>query len=254
MLAEERQNAIVAQVNANGSVLVKELSLKYGVTEDSIRKDLTSLEKKGLLKKTYGGAVKIRVNVHDYYASQRKDKNVAEKQIIAKKAYDIIQDGDVIFLDISTSNIELAKLLIENQRNVVVISNMIEVMMVFTAETNIEFVFIGGHMSKGNDGFVGAMANQEIEKYHFDKVFMGVVGVDLDNNRVSTYNIDDAATKTLIMSCSDQKYMMLETRKFEAEGNYRFAKVSDFTGGIMEASCENAIYYKKMNKYQVEWY
>lgn len=57
MFAEERQNQIVALVNKNGSVRVKELSEKYQVTEDSIRKDLTFLEKKGLLKKTYGGAM-----------------------------------------------------------------------------------------------------------------------------------------------------------------------------------------------------
>ena len=65
MFAEERQNMIAAMVNKNGSVRVKDLSEQFQVTEDSIRKDLTLLEKKGLLKKAYGGAVKKRVNVHD---------------------------------------------------------------------------------------------------------------------------------------------------------------------------------------------
>ena len=62
MLARERQNKIVEIVNREGSVLVKELSELFKVTEDSIRKDLSALEKKGLLKKTYGGAIKNRVN------------------------------------------------------------------------------------------------------------------------------------------------------------------------------------------------
>ena len=57
MLVEKRQESIVEQVNQEGSVLVKELAKKFDVTEDSIRKDLTALQKKGLLKKTYGGAV-----------------------------------------------------------------------------------------------------------------------------------------------------------------------------------------------------
>ena len=56
MLVEKRQESIVEQVNQEGSVLVKELAKKFDVTEDSIRKDLTALQKKGLLKKTYGGA------------------------------------------------------------------------------------------------------------------------------------------------------------------------------------------------------
>ena len=74
MLARERQNKIVEMVNTEGSVLVKELSELFDVTEDSIRKDLSLLEKKGLLKKTYGGAVKNRVNTHELYVSQRKGK------------------------------------------------------------------------------------------------------------------------------------------------------------------------------------
>ena len=85
MLARERQNKIVEMVNANGSVLVKELSEMFEVTEDSIRKDLSLLEKKELLKKTYGGAVRNRVNTHELYVSQRKGKNVEEKKKIAKK-------------------------------------------------------------------------------------------------------------------------------------------------------------------------
>ncbi|MFR6099127.1 MAG: DeoR family transcriptional regulator, partial [Longibaculum sp.] len=57
VFAQERQESIVSQVNAEGSVRVKDLSLKFEVTEDCIRKDLALLEKKGLLKKAYGGAV-----------------------------------------------------------------------------------------------------------------------------------------------------------------------------------------------------
>ena len=60
MLAQQRQEAIVEEVNEKGSVLVKELAIKYNVTQDSIRKDLSVLQKQGLLKKTYGGAVRIR--------------------------------------------------------------------------------------------------------------------------------------------------------------------------------------------------
>ena len=105
MFAEERQNDIVSLVNKKGSVRVKELSEKYDVTEDSIRKDLTQLEKKGLLKKTYGGAMKIRINVHDLDVAQRKDKNIEMKQMIAQKALELIKDGDMVFLDISTANL-----------------------------------------------------------------------------------------------------------------------------------------------------
>ena len=147
MLARERQNKIIEMVNSNGSVLVKELSELFKVTEDSIRKDLTLLERKGFLKKTYGGAVKNRVNTHELYVSQRKGKNVKEKREIAKKAFDLIEEGDVVFLDISTINIELIKLIVEADLKITVVTNMIDVMLSFTAPSETNLIFVGGKLN-----------------------------------------------------------------------------------------------------------
>ena len=97
MLVEKRQESIVEQVNQEGSVLVKELAKKFAVTEDSIRKDLTALQKKGLLKKTYGGAVRIRAKIAstDIVARHRVGKNQADKVEIAKRALTCIEEGDL---------------------------------------------------------------------------------------------------------------------------------------------------------------
>lgn len=252
MLAKDRQDMIVSLVNENGSVLVKELSERFEVTEDSIRKDLTLLQKKGLLKKTYGGAVKLRVNAHDYYVSQRKGKNLEEKQRIAGKAFELIEDGDVVFLDISTSNLELAKLLIEHERPVTVVTNMIDIMLAFTGGTKIKLIFLGGTFSDGKDGFVGALTNQEIRQFRFDKAFMGVVGVDLGADTVATYSAEDAVTKKAILECSNKSYMMLETRKFAAEGNYIYASMEDFTGAVLDKEAGTAV-QKQMKMYMTEW-
>ncbi|MCI9646890.1 MAG: DeoR/GlpR transcriptional regulator [Lachnospiraceae bacterium] len=252
MLAEDRQNMIVSLVNENGSVLVKELSERFEVTEDSIRKDLTLLQKKGLLKKTYGGAVRVRVNVHDRHVAQRKGKNLEEKQKIAQKALDLMEDGDVIFLDISTSNLELAKLLAQSGRSVTVVTNMIDIMLVFSVETKIKVIFLGGTFSDGRDGFVGALTNQQIKNFRFDKAFMGVVSVDLESNHVTTYMAEDATTKKQILESSNKSYMMLETRKFASEGNYIYASVDDFSGAIMEKGVGAAV-QKQMKRYAIEW-
>lgn len=252
MLAKDRQDMIVSLVNENGSVLVKELSERFEVTEDSIRKDLTLLQKKGLLKKTYGGAVKIRVNAHDYYVSQRKGKNLEEKRRIAEKALELIEDGDVVFLDISTANLELAKLLIEHERPVTVVTNMIDIMLAFTGDTKIKLIFLGGTFSGGKDGFVGALTNQEIRQFRFDKAFMGVVGVDLGADTVATYSAEDAVTKKAILECSNKSYMMLETRKFATEGNYIYASMEDFTGAVLDKEAGTAV-QKQMKMYMTEW-
>lgn len=252
MFAEERQNVIVSMVNKNGSVRVKDLSEQFQVTEDSIRKDLTLLEKKGLLKKIYGGAVKRRVNVHDLDVSQRKDKNIDQKQAIAQKAMELIKNGDMIFLDISTSNLELAKLLSKALLSITVVTNMIDIMLELTAAAAVRLIFIGGAFSRGHDGFVGSVTIDQLLNYRFDLAFIGTVGVDLFDNSVATYMVEDGLTKRSILENSKRAYMMLETRKFNMDGTYKFAKVDDFTGAIMEAAPPEEL-TDDIRKFDVDW-
>lgn len=234
MLAAERHNAIVALVNAQGSALVKDLSRQFGVTEDCIRKDLTQLEKKGLLEKTYGGAMRIRMIAHDYMVENRIEKYVEEKKIIARKAFDLIEENDIVFLDMTTSNIELAKLVSESGRKITVITNMIEVMRICLDAASVKLIFIGGVPSEKKEGFVGSLSDRQISCYTFDKAFIGVVGVDVDKDRVTTYIPEDGETKRCIIKHSLKRYMMLETRKLHEDGAYLYAGLHDFDGLIIE--------------------
>ena len=252
MFAEERQNQIVALVNKNGSVRVKELSEKYQVTEDSIRKDLTFLERKGLLKKTYGGAMKKRVNVHDLNVSQRKDKNIEAKQKIAAKAMELIKDGDMVFLDISTANLELAKLITKSSLNITVVTNMVDIMLEFMVPTTARLIFIGGAFSIGKDGFVGSFTNKQISDFRFDIAFLGTVGVDVFENNVSTYMVEDGLTKSAVLEVSKNAYMMLETRKFNTDGTYKYARIDSFTGAVMERKPPSEI-EEKLKELTIEW-
>ena len=143
MFVEERQSAIMEELHANGKVKVKELSERFCVSEDLIRKDLSALEAKGLLKKAYGGAVLIRENIHRKIAAQRKDVNQEEKRGIAKAAVDLIQEGDVVFLDISTVNIRVARELVEREKQATIVTNMLEVVSIL-ADSSLPVIFIGG--------------------------------------------------------------------------------------------------------------
>ncbi len=180
MFAKERQDDIVNQVNLSGHVKVKELSLKYQVTEDCIRKDLSLLEKKGLLKKTYGGAMSLRKNPHLYSSIQRKDMNDKQRQEIAKKVISLLENQDTIYLDISRTNVEVAHLLNASSLSLIVITNMIEILDVLKDNQNISVVFIGGELNKERDGFWGGLSLQMIQQFKIDKAFLGVVGVQLE--------------------------------------------------------------------------
>lgn len=225
---------IVQIVNETGAASVKELSVRFAITEDSIRKDLTALQKKGLIKKTYGGALKLDEDSQERYVSQRKGKYLPDKQKIAKKALHIMKDGDLIFLDISTTSIEIAKLLKTSGLSLTVVTNMVEVMLIMAGDTYNRLIFIGGTFSEGKDGFVGSLTNREIAQYRFDKAFIGVVGIDRKQGSAMTYSLEDAMTKDAVIHNSRAAYLLLESRKLKKHGNYVYASLTDFTGTLSE--------------------
>ena len=234
MFVEERQSMIMEMLRENGKVRVKELSKKFEVTEDLIRKDLTTLEDKGLLKKAYGGAVLEKINVHRETVVQRKEMHLEEKKKVAKKAVSLLQERNVIFLDISTISVEIAILLANQSKQYTVVTNMIAVMRTLSSVTHIQLIFIGGELDYGLDGFVGSLANEMIRKFNFDIAFMGVVGIDVHDNSISTYMPNDGITKKEILTNSKVSYIICESNKFEQTGSYKYAQLTDFKGIISD--------------------
>lgn len=235
MLAQERLNDIVRKVNEEGSVKVRELAALYQVTEDCIRKDLTSLEKQGLLKRTHGGAFPVRVHLQDLDVEVRKDKHIPEKIRIARTALQLIQNGDLIFLDISTISIELARQLAASGRTVTVVTNMIDVMLQLIRVSSIKTIFIGGTFSCGYEGFVGCLANEQLVPYHFDLAFLGTVGVNVMDSSVLTYMPEDGETKKLVIQHSRSAWLMMEATKFYNDGTYQYASLHQIHGIITDS-------------------
>ena len=196
MFLEERQESIMNMLNADGKVRVKELSEKFGVTEDCIRKDLGSLEKQGRLKRTYGGAVVLRENNHVIEISKRKTTDVDAKRRIAHAAVKLIHDRDMVFLDISTSNLAI---------------------------------------NKSRDGFWGGMTMDFISRLKPDVAFVGAIGVDAMENSVSTYDIEDGINKAQIIRVSKKAYVVAEAKKLSTDGNYNYATLDTLSGLITDS-------------------
>lgn len=233
MFAQERQECIVEKVNQEGSVRVKDLSIEFEVTDDCIRKDLAILEKKGLLKKAYGGAVRIKENPHLYNSADRKNLPNDERIIIAQKALSLLENQDTIFLDISLANVEIAKQLKESNMKLTVITNMIDILNILCHCPHIQIIFIGGELNDQGDGFWGSYSSKIVRSFKIDKAFLGVVGVDSIQGQVSTYYIDDGTMKKAISEQSQVTYLLCEDRKFKEYGNYVFASLSDISGLIV---------------------
>lgn len=116
MFIEERLNKIIDILKEEGRVYVKDLSERFDMSEPAIRKDLQRLEKEGKLKRTYGGAILERGKSESSSIQTRLIKNTSIKNTLIEKAFNEIKDEEVIFLDISSINYLLAKLIIERNK------------------------------------------------------------------------------------------------------------------------------------------
>ncbi|WP_287792990.1 DeoR/GlpR family DNA-binding transcription regulator [Megamonas sp.] len=250
MFVEERHALIIQELKENGRVKVKELSAKFKVSEDLIRKDLALLAQQGKLKKTYGGAVLIKENVHREFATQRKSINLVAKQKIAQKALSLIKDDYVVFLDISTINIELAYLIAKSDLKAIIVTNMLEIVNIL-AKSNIRVIFIGGEFDFGKDGFVGSLTIEMLKNFRFDLAFMGVVSVDIHDNAVTTYMANDGITKKEVLNISRKSYMMAESEKLKQSGSYKYANIEDFQGIITDENLTETE-EKELLKYNIE--
>ncbi|WP_294154784.1 DeoR/GlpR family DNA-binding transcription regulator [uncultured Selenomonas sp.] len=223
MFLEERQEAILNLLARDGKVRVKDLSEMFKVTEDCIRKDLGALEKQGKLKRTYGGAVVRRENLHMLEVSKHRNTDVEAKRRIAQAAVKLIHDKDMVFLDISTSNLAIAELLVKTDREMTVVTNMIDILVVLARNPKIRLVFAGGKINKSRDGFWGGMTLDFISK------------LKPDINSVSTYDIEDGINKAAIVRVSKRAYVVAEARKLSNDGNYNYTSLDTLSGLITDS-------------------
>lgn len=235
MFLEERQDNIMGILTRDGKVKVKELSEKFKVTEDCIRKDLGALEKQGKLKRTYGGAVVLRENLHTMEVSKRRNSDVEAKRRIAEAAVSLINEKDMVFLDISTSNLAVAELLEKDQRELTVVTNMIDILVILAHNPKIRLVFAGGKINKSRDGFWGGMTMDFISHLKPDIAFVGAVGVDVRENSVSTYDIEDGINKAAIIRASKKAYLVAEAKKLNKDGNYNYTTLDTLSGLITDS-------------------
>ena len=233
MFMEERQAKILELLAENGKVLVKELAEMFSVTEDSIRKDLTALEADGQLKRTYGGAVPLLDKLQITKAERRRISDVNAKRKIAAAAVKIITPDDLVFLDASTISIAIAEIL-EKRGDCKILTNMVDVLVMLARNPKIQIIFAGGQINKSRDGFVDGLNIEFTARFRPDISFVGVVGLDVKKNSLSTNDTASGLHKAKILEISKSSYVMAESRKFGVEGNFTFATLENVRGVITE--------------------
>ena len=236
MFLEERQAKILEMLDRDGKVLVKELAEIFGVTEDSIRKDLSSMELDGKLKRTYGGAVSISEKLQMTEANRRRISDVESKRKIAAAAVKLMQPQDLIFLDISTISIAAAQILEKTELNLKILTNMVDVLVMLARNPKIQLYFAGGLINQSRDGFSDALNLEFLSSFRPDVAFIGASGVDIKKNSLTSRNTAGGVQKSRMIEQSKTVYIIAESRKIGIESTYCFAKLDRVDGIITETA------------------
>jgi len=249
VLAIERRQKIMAMLNENKSVLVPELAKLFNVTEETIRRDLEKLEKEGLLKRTYGGAVLVENYNVDIPFEFRNVTNIEGKKQIALSLIKYIEDGDTLVMDSSTSALQVAKLL-KTKKKITVITNseqIINELKVF--EDTIKVISTGGTLRNKSLSLVGPIAEQTLRSLNANKAIISCKGFDIEKGFTESNELE-AQVKKLMIEIADKVYMIADHTKMNKTALVNIATLDDvdfiFTDKILPPSQENAIKEKNV--------
>lgn len=231
MLSITRINDIRSQIQQKNSVLVSELAKKYKVTEETIRRDLKKLEEQGVLTRVYGGAYNVNGVQNDVDIDIRQSVLLDEKKTIAKRAFPIIIDGDSIFLDSSTTALQLALLL--KELNLTVITNSFPIAQVLSEHENIHLIVLGGSLNNKSMSFIGQSAKMVLSNYFVDKAFISCRSLSLRNG-ITDSNEEQGAIRRIALERSEKAYLLIDHTKFGPTSFVHIADVSQLSAVITD--------------------
>lgn len=221
---ENRQNDIYSKILSDGQVKVVDLANLYHVSMETIRTDLATMANQGLIKKVHGGA-KLNESYSEVSVEFKMTKNANEKQKIARKALEYIEDGSTIFLDPGSTTLALAKYL-PLKKDLLVVTNSLKIAQV-VSETKHDLIFLGGKMLKKAKSTTGAFTNNHLDALHIDCAFMGCDGF-MNMEGPTTFAFEEMEVKQHVLKNSTKKYLLADPSKFHETGTYTFAKFSNF--------------------------
>ena len=238
MLAEERYNEILRLVNEKKTVTVQELTEVLDTSESTIRRDLTTLHKKGSLIKVHGGATALSVEgmTRDASLTVRRDMNIEEKVAIAKYAAALIEKDDFVYLDAGSSVDLMIDYIVEQEA--IYVTNAIGHAQKLL-QKGCRVFLLGGELKEVTEAIVGAQAIDSLKRYNFTKGFFGANGVHRERG-LTTPDITEALVKEKAMEQCGNRYVLADSTKINQISSVTFAGFEE--GMILTTRLRDASY------------
>ncbi|WP_378956502.1 DeoR/GlpR family DNA-binding transcription regulator [Pelosinus sp. sgz500959] len=214
MLPSERQKKILDQLLVKDVITIPELMSDFKISIETVRRDLTILEKQGNIQKVYGGAKIKNSTFSEPTMERRMVNNLSEKELIGEKCCEFINDGDFIFIDSGSTTYHIAKYL-TNKKNLTIITNSIPVVNELMS-TDFEIIIIGGKIRHNERSIVTYDYIFNFSQLNIQKSFICAGGITVENG-VSDFNMQEAVTRKTIIERSKEVFVAADSSKFDRD-------------------------------------
>ncbi|MFT4039890.1 MAG: DeoR/GlpR family DNA-binding transcription regulator [Thermomicrobiales bacterium] len=222
---DERRERIAAIVLTNEAVSGRDLAARFGVSQMTIHRDLDELERRGVLRKTRGGATPQPSSLFESNVRYRLGSAIREKEALARYALTLIEPGQAVLLDDATTTLALARLLPE-LAPLTVITNYLATIQALHASPGIRLIALGGEYFPSHDSFTGIVCQGSIAALRADIFLMSTSAVS--HGTAFHQEQDIVAVKRAMLRVADRRVLLIDHAKLGKTALHRLADLADF--------------------------
>jgi DeoR family transcriptional regulator, fructose operon transcriptional repressor len=223
LLVEQRRHQLLEMVRNRGFASLPELAEKLKVSESTIRRDLDYLEESGTAKRTHGGVFYAGPSPHLPQFDEREPAQWEKKKLIARRAVELIEDGDTLLLDGGSTTYEVARLLVG--RPLQVVTNSLPVANLFASSQTSDLVLLGGYVYPRTGVAIGPYANEMLARLNVRRTVLSVAAV----NERGFYNSNLLLVETerAMMQAAEEVIVVVDSTKFGHQSLVQLAALGD---------------------------
>ena len=229
-LPEERRQLMLEKLAQDGKVVASELSTLFGVSEDTVRRDLRDLDEAGLLKRVHGGALPRSPGVASYTVRQRQ--NVVAKTTIAKAAAALVKQDQVVFLDSGTTILEVARHLPHSLRATVV-TNSPPIAVALSGHPDLTVIVTGGTLNKASLALTGTAVLESLAQFRADICLLGICSLHSDAG-ITVIDLEEAHVKRAMVQSAAEVVAVTTADKLSTAAPFVVAPLQDLTHLVTE--------------------
>ncbi|MFN2536858.1 MAG: DeoR/GlpR family DNA-binding transcription regulator [Mycobacteriales bacterium] len=236
MYGAERQGEIARQARQQGRVEVAELALAFDVSLETIRRDLTALERSGVVRRVHGGAIPAERMRHEAALAVRADTRTLEKRRIAEAALVELEGAETVLLDAGSTTAHLAELLPAG-RELTVVTNAVPIALMLAQRGDHTVHLLGGRVRQRTLATVDHVALQGLADLSVDVAFVGCNGISVERG-FTTADPSEAAVKRAMVAAGRRVVVMADSSKVGDDQFARFARLDDVETLIMDSGVD----------------